>query len=79
MEWRSPQIGVEDHPGRIDHSAETGLNLKIDFFLEKRIEVLKSEKGLSEFREILFAENVIAHPLQSLPDGFDHNMAGMDL
>jgi hypothetical protein len=78
-EWRSSQIGVDNHSGRIDHSAETGLNLEIDFFLEKRIEVLKGEKGLSELREVLFAEDIIAHPPQSLPDGFDHDIAGMDL
>jgi hypothetical protein len=62
MEGRSSQISVDDHTGRIDHSAETGLNLKLDFFLKKGIEALKSEKGLSELREVLFAEDVIAHP-----------------
>jgi hypothetical protein len=75
----SSQIGVDDHPGRINHPAEPGLRLKIDLSLKKRIEVFEREKGLSELREIFFVEDVIAHPSQSLSDGFDHDMAGMDL
>jgi hypothetical protein len=79
MERSSSEIGVDDHPGRIDHSAETGLNLKVDLFQKKRIEVLEREKGLVIRREVLFAEDVIAHASQSLSDGFDHDMAGMNL
>jgi hypothetical protein len=79
VKGRSSQIGVDDHSGRIDHSAETGLHLKIDFFLEKRIEVLKREKGFSEFRKVLLAEDVVAHSPQSLPEGFDHDIAGINL
>jgi hypothetical protein len=79
VKGRSSQIGVDDHPGRIDHSAETGLNLKIDFFLEKRVEILKREKTLSQLREVSFTEDFIAHPSQPFPDGFDHDIAGMNL
>jgi len=79
MEGSSPQIGVDDHPGRIDHPAEAGLSLKIDLFLEKRIEVLERENGLSSLREVLFVEDVIAQPSQSLSDSFDHDITGMDL
>jgi hypothetical protein len=70
---------VNDHAGRINHPAETRLRLKIDLSLKKRIEVFEREKGLSKLREISFVEDVIAHPSQSLSDGFDHDLAGMDL
>jgi hypothetical protein len=70
---------VDDHPGRVNHSAEAGLNLEIDLFLKKRIEVLEREKALAELREVLLAEEVIAQSSQSLSDGFDHDIAGMDV
>jgi hypothetical protein len=70
---------VDDYPGRVDHPAETGLDLKIDLFLKERIEGLKREKGLAEFREVLSAKDVLAQPFQSLSDSFNHDSAGMDL
>jgi hypothetical protein len=70
---------VDDHPGRVNHPAEAGLNLEVDLFLKKRIEVLEREKGLSELRKVLLTEEVIAQSSQSLSDGFDHDMAGMDV
>jgi len=79
MERSSSEIGVDDHPGRIDHPAEAGLNLKVDLFPKKRIEALERQNGLSELREVLFVEDVIAQPSQSLSDGFDHDIAGIGL
>jgi hypothetical protein len=55
------------------------LNLEVDLFLKKGIEALEREKGFSELREVLLAEDVIAQSSQSLSDGFDHDTAGMDV
>jgi hypothetical protein len=46
MKGRSPQIGMDDHPGCIDDSTEPGANLKLDLLLEEGMEAFKGKEAL---------------------------------
>jgi len=70
---------MDYHSGCINDSAEPGLNLKVNLFLEKRIKVFEREEGISPLRKFFVMEDFFAQLSQSLSDGFDHDITGMDL
>jgi hypothetical protein len=51
MERGPAQIGMNHHSGCIDDTPESGLNLKIDLFLEERVKVLPGEETVFISRE----------------------------
>jgi hypothetical protein len=79
MERSPSQVCVDHHSGGINDSTESGLGLSFNLSLEKRMEVFKREKGISCLRKFFFLEDLFAETSQSLSNGLDHEMAGINL
>jgi hypothetical protein len=77
---RSPsKIGVDHHSGRIDHSTESWSDLKVNLLPKEGIKPLEREKGISQLGKLLLMEDFFSQSAQSFPDGFHHDIAGVDL
>jgi hypothetical protein len=72
VKWRSSQIGVDDHSGRIDDSTEPGLYLKIDLLLKEWMEIFDGENNVFYLRRFFLTEEFFAESLEAPPDCFDH-------
>jgi hypothetical protein len=72
MEGRSSQIGMDDHPGRIDDSTKLRLNLGFYFFLEEGIKALEREEFIPYIGEFFPMEEFLPQSPQGLPDSLDH-------
>jgi hypothetical protein len=79
MEGSPSQIRVDHHAGGINDSAKSEPSLTFNLSLEKRIEIFKREKGISRLRKFFFLKDFFAEASQPLPNGLDHEMAGMGL
>jgi hypothetical protein len=69
MQRGPSQIGVDHNPGRIDDPTESMLHLKLNFFLEKGVEMFEGEEIILYLGEVLFLDQVLSDSSQTSSDG----------
>jgi hypothetical protein len=75
MKRRSPQIGMDDHSGRIDDATKARPGPALDFFLEEGEEAVEREEGFVRLRNPFRMEESFTELFQRTPDGLNDDLS----